>query len=784
MLLKSWRINQSHQGKLVRVALQWAQYCVGTGRAILEDTTTSLPHLESEWITSLRNYLRIINGKIQVDQTGVPPHMRENDQYLMDIVIQQQKYKPHQIKRINYCRLYLNVTTVSEITNARGDMIDPAMMNGNRESTISKPKWQGVNQQKPDRVSWNLWRQVCKSISHKRNNKWYLNQQLGKWVNPHQTTRRQWPFWYDGQTDTLYKETSEGITRYERMWYYFDDEGTKETTLPPTSFPVDVDRLHQAFRLQPNQIDNQAIEHSAPRPIEDATTIQQAINQALPWEQELIGGISLLVQEETMKQAIEGDIKIACDGSVQKEKASFAWVMATKEGSRLATCSGPAYGCKPTSYRAEGYGILSTMRFLALLVKRYGNIGPCQIVCDNEAMVKEFNTTFDHRKAQPNHTTIAEWDILIEVWKTKEQLSEKSITMNHIKGHADNQQSYNRLTLLQQLNVDADKLANEYIQDHPTKNYTKANIFPSSGIQFHLEKGTITNQLKRNMKEARRHAPHVKYLCKKNGWDEEKFDTIAWEQHRRAINRHIKQKVTMVKYLNGISPVGKVVSRYDKKYTAQCPSCDEPVETQDHLHQCNNPTREQWRQQLKDSTLQVMERYGCTESMKKLWLDGIEKGLKPEEDTMVECDPTLQTIRDAQQHIGWNQMLKGRIAKAWIQYQREAMGEAATKRRNATTWSTEMVSTIFEQWLKLWKMRNEDRHGKDTKAKKEAERKQAIRELEQMYEEHGDTQEEEVWMLQRELNEQREKSTYIIRATISNYRPVLEGSHQTQLETG
>jgi hypothetical protein len=111
-------------------------------------------------------------------------------------------------------------------------------------------------------------------------------------------------------------------------------------------------------------------------------------------------------------------LKIASDGSVQEHRASFAWVIATEEGVRLATCSGPAYGCKPTSYGAEGYGILSTMRFITVAKQHWGNIRPCRIVCNNEAIVQQFHQAYDPIKIQPNHTMIAEWDILVEIWKT------------------------------------------------------------------------------------------------------------------------------------------------------------------------------------------------------------------------------------------------------------------------------------------------------------------------------------------------------------------------------
>jgi hypothetical protein len=150
MFMKSWRAHHTHQGKILRVALQWAQFCSGMSKPILEDTSTKLPHLESEWIASLRKFLDNIKGKIQVDEPGVPVRMREHDQYIMDIAIESNKYKPHQIRRINYCRLYLNITTLSEITNAKGDMINPAMIGGEREDTQSQERWRRVHQQKPD----------------------------------------------------------------------------------------------------------------------------------------------------------------------------------------------------------------------------------------------------------------------------------------------------------------------------------------------------------------------------------------------------------------------------------------------------------------------------------------------------------------------------------------------------------------------------------------------------------------------------------------------------------
>jgi hypothetical protein len=89
--------------------------------------------------------------------------------------------------------------------------------------------------------------------------------------------------------------------------------------------------------------------------------------------------------------------------------------------------------------------------------------------------------------------------------------------------------------------------------------------------------------------EARVQMNHKKFLCTKHIWDPTIFVDIAWEAHRRALNQLTQKKTILIKYLNGIVPVGKVVHRYDKKYAINCPSCEEAIETQDHLLVCPNP---------------------------------------------------------------------------------------------------------------------------------------------------------------------------------------------------
>jgi hypothetical protein len=112
------------------------------------------------------------------------------------------------------------------------------------------------------------------------------------------------------------------------------------------------------------------------------------------------------------------------------------------------------------------------------------------------------------------------------------------------------------------------------------------------------------------------------------------------------------------------------------------------------------------------------------------------------------------------------------------------MRENTAKYKNAQTWSVQIIQTIFEQWLELWKLRNEDRHGRDWQAQKIADKEQVIREKELLYEYKGRIMPQDEWHFNTTLEQQRTKTTYVLRAFVSNCKLAILASYQTRLETG
>jgi hypothetical protein len=147
-------------------------------------------------------------------------------------------------------------------------------------------------------------------------------------------------------------------------------------------------------------------------------------------------------------------------------------------------------------------------------------------------------------------------------------------------------------------------------------------------------------------------------------------------------------------------------------------------------------------------------------------------------------NPIVTTIATAQAVIGWGQMMKGRFALEWQTAQHDAMNNKSTKHKNAQRWSTQIIQTIFEKWLELWRLRNEDSHRRDWHAQRIATKEQAIQEVEVLYEYKGRIMPTQEWIFNTTVEEQKLKTAHVLRAFVSNYKPVILGSYQTRLETG
>jgi hypothetical protein len=113
--------------QMLLITLDQLQYNSGLSTPLLEDPYVPAPHLEGLWIPQVRSFLRRIQGSLQIADLTIQPLQRQNDFFLMDTAVTCPLLSPSDIKRVNYCRLYLQLTTLSDMTNAHGNRIAPGI---------------------------------------------------------------------------------------------------------------------------------------------------------------------------------------------------------------------------------------------------------------------------------------------------------------------------------------------------------------------------------------------------------------------------------------------------------------------------------------------------------------------------------------------------------------------------------------------------------------------------------------------------------------------------------
>ena len=136
----------------------WIQTFLGTSKNFVQDTATSLPHMLDGWFHTLRQFLQESECSIhQPDAPEILPR-RQGDRNIMDDACS--SLSATDVTHINWCRLYLQVEYLSDMTTIDGTSINPkvfiACKNQNPEAP-SKPIQLFPVQGIPGPAQWLTW---------------------------------------------------------------------------------------------------------------------------------------------------------------------------------------------------------------------------------------------------------------------------------------------------------------------------------------------------------------------------------------------------------------------------------------------------------------------------------------------------------------------------------------------------------------------------------------------------------------------------------------------------
>jgi exonuclease III len=791
--LRHWR-SQSSVGKLLKCTMAWAQLTAGVSYSIMERTEDPLPHLESKWLASIRTFLASISASLHLDDPGIPPLQREHDWYLMDMIIHSARFSPLEIRKLNYCRLYLQAVTLADISKPNGQELDPCFLLGTSSLHSGHTRWHTVHQDRPSEQEWKLWRSANRIWSDQQG---CLLQPLGAWIHPVQTRRFQY-FAYRHRRSLFIRTSSNAYAtfrQHNQRTYRPSSAQTMRTfaQLPERASPAEVALEANGFW---SLIGTPSKSLRLPgTPTSATATFDLFIETLEPWETELLRHVTMSVDPFSLCLDLTPGFRAVSDGSVTlKQHGSFGWVVSSMEGVRLATGNGPVRGRRPHSYRAEAYGILSFLRFLLRIKEFTGMHEPWQGLLATDSLGVLDTLKLGDHDVQENDDPIdldqgavvldclrPDWDVLIEIQSALQSLPR--VRLQHVEGHQDRKQPYQNLDLLGQLNVDADAQAGMYNLEYGAQR-PFVLMSPHTRAHLLLSDGTVTGKYSGVLLYEASAKPLLEYIRRKNEWNESTLQIVNWEAHATAINRTSMPHTHVVKLLHRILPTFSQLNKFNGG-NRSCILCGSLHEDHYHILRCPHSTRTAWRNDFLIGIRDFCISSNTSPLLCRLLLDGLRQWLRSTtKDIDIRPDhyhPTLRHIITQQNKIGWAQLFLGRFSVAWSLCQKrylEAHGEADDTDRSCSLWQANLIRFVWERWYTLWKARNQEIHGHDKRTRLEAAKREARRKLNEIYSNRSMYEANVQTLLHREVDDHTQQPVSIINNWLSLNGPIFRESYR------
>jgi hypothetical protein len=157
LFIKHWQTN-TMISRTLRVATAWCQWQSGLATSFLTNTTTPLPYLEARWLQSLRYGLNKASMKIRLNNAYVIPPERTGDVYIMQWAASSTLFTKKGLKMLNYCRMHLHVTTISELFQISTDQILPHMYNYTRPLWFNQKQYMSIQHRPSSHHIRKIWK--------------------------------------------------------------------------------------------------------------------------------------------------------------------------------------------------------------------------------------------------------------------------------------------------------------------------------------------------------------------------------------------------------------------------------------------------------------------------------------------------------------------------------------------------------------------------------------------------------------------------------------------------
>jgi hypothetical protein len=711
--LKFWRSPTTDAGKLLRITLAWSQFQAGVSFPVLANPNIDLPHLQGKFIPAIRQHLSLIDSHINLDTTFVTPPLRRNDKAIMEQALEL-NFTAIQLKKINCVRMFLGVTYLSEITHPNGNHLQSSIQTPSYRSRHYQVTSNRPQQQQPNQASWNLWNQVLASLTISSSRR--LKSKLGQWSEFH-SQNGLWNV-YQSENGHIYERNPEspGWTEYKRAAHRRLYVYARNVDFTPSRYdiPSYINKLTNNTKFSPQlkpipPLLNRAKGWDPISPPGSSLTWSDMIARQPLWVRSFTIGSEFFFEPGEMIEQIctNSEVLAVSDGSVKGNRMTYGWILALRDGTRLARGNGSCPG-RPSSMRSEAAGMLSVALILATLQRNTLfalNHSQVHFMADNKALITR---QLDHQSFTtnyPNQTLLPEFDLTEQIYSTLFTHKIQS-TFSHVKGHQDDSEDISKLCLNAQLNVEADRLAEQYYSTGFAPNFNVPTL-PACPAMLFIRGIAITNDYTNQLVRAHTEPQYIQHLQQKFKWSNPTTEIIAWKALSVGLNR-INRQCLAVKVCNDLMPTASTLKK--QKYQSQdtCCLCQQ-TETREHMIVCSHVSRHKWRIKFIQALRTRMKQLKTQAGILDTFCSALTEWFDSQKVTPSKYHVRYRKAIISQTNIGWRQIFMGKISQDWERLQGSTKVTDSTYRASYL-WSASIVELSLTHFISLWEQRNTDVH--------------------------------------------------------------------------
>jgi hypothetical protein len=367
--------------------------------------------------------------------------------------------------------------------------------------------------------------------------------------------------------------------------------------------------------------------------------------------------------------------------------------------------------------------MLAVFLFLDTYFKHYNtrldNHMTLKFYCDNSSLLKRITRNQERSWTNPTTCLASDFDLESGIIALLDDLP-FTLQFIHVKSHQDNHIEVHLLTWDAQMNVQADHLATDYLENYsdPSKIIP---FIPPSQASLNIGGETITRRFAKRLRQAAS-SPNLRNRMQlRNSWSAQTFQSINWEAPSKALNtlEHNTQ-ICITKFAHEHLPTRKHMKRIGEAESDKCPACLHTIETAWHILSCEN--RSEWRNSLINKLKETLHVNKTQPGLTLILIQGVRGALH---DPLFQMPATnretrFQYLVTAQNQIGWNHILRGRFSHHWLQLQLQLQQvhiyldpDTDSTKQSGEIWLKRILNCIWTSLWQVWLIRNDDLHGRD-----------------------------------------------------------------------